>query len=119
MLDYANVLPAAVLMLAGPGSFVVLATACELSDDVRMVAERLRASTVALQLQMWPDLRVTGSVGGALRADGEIARQTLKRADDAMLDAKLAGRNLVVIAEPRSANITDFPASGPRQLCIA
>jgi diguanylate cyclase (GGDEF)-like protein len=103
----------------GGEEFCILLAGTPPCDDVHMVAERLRASIVALQLPEWPDLRVTGSVGGALRAEGESSRHTLKRADDAVLDAKLAGRDRVVIAEPLSANITHFPVAEPRQVRIA
>ncbi|MGL5325931.1 MAG: GGDEF domain-containing protein [Aeromonas sp.] len=65
-------------------------------DDLQAcaLAERLRA-TLEAEIH-WPSgLRVTASFGVAERA-GESPEQVLKRADEALYQAKTQGRNRVV-----------------------
>lgn len=61
------------------------------------VAERVRLSIQALNFAFMEQegLRITASLGMALHHPGEAYPETLKRADNALLEAKSAGRNRI------------------------
>jgi diguanylate cyclase (GGDEF)-like protein len=68
------------------------------ADQVTEICERLR---MLIATAPWPQdrgvLKVTVSMGGALRRPGESASSLLARADDGLYAAKASGRNRVVI----------------------
>jgi diguanylate cyclase (GGDEF)-like protein len=69
------------------------------------VIERLRASFAKLQIPAYPDeLHVTASFGVAwLRGEADTASLLLDRADQALYEAKRAGRDQVIYAPLRAA----------------
>jgi diguanylate cyclase (GGDEF)-like protein/PAS domain S-box-containing protein len=65
-------------------------------DEARIVAERLRAAVADEPFKVGEDtLRVTVSIGLAAYAPGHDTDKLLQRADAALYNAKLDGRNLV------------------------
>jgi diguanylate cyclase (GGDEF)-like protein len=85
----AELRPTDTLARYGGEEFVVLLHGLDL-DIARRVVDRLRAATPREQ---------SCSAGLARRADRESAATLLGRADDALYDAKRAGRNRSVLAE--------------------
>lgn len=73
----------------GGDEFIVLLPACG-RDEATAILERLRHAATTLG--------VTCSVGGTERQLGETASRLIHRADLALYDAKLAGRDLLVWA---------------------
>jgi len=72
------------------------------------VAERIRERVQGIQFKEGPaDLRVTISVGLALRKGGESASDWIERADQAMYRAKIEGRNRTIVADDPAAAATD------------
>jgi diguanylate cyclase (GGDEF)-like protein len=69
------------------------------------VIERLRASFAKLRIPAYPDeLHVTASFGVAwLRGEADTASLLLERADQALYEAKRAGRDQVIYAPLRAA----------------
>lgn len=69
------------------------------AHQIRGVAERLRCIIEQCQLPL-PEgsLRVTVSIGGAAARAGDTAAELIHRADAAMYQSKLAGRNRVTYA---------------------
>tara|TARA_R110000822_G_scaffold8772_4_gene34600 strand:- start:8314 stop:9483 length:1170 start_codon:yes stop_codon:yes gene_type:complete len=69
-------------------------------------AERIRASIEALRFESLPEgIRVTVSIGLAEFQAGETTDDTLARADKALYQAKEAGRNRVIGAENKAAEV--------------
>lgn len=69
-------------------------------------AERIRASIEALRFDSLPEgIRVTVSIGLAEFQAGETTDDTLARADKALYQAKEAGRNRVIGAENKAAEV--------------
>jgi len=67
--------------------------------DAMLVAERIRKVTSAMVVRPKPGsatIPVTVSIGATTVADGDNAESVLARADEAMYEAKEAGRNRVV-----------------------
>ncbi|RUM57821.1 MAG: hypothetical protein DSY85_00505, partial [Marinomonas sp.] len=60
-------------------------------------AEQLRSVMAATHFEA-QSIKVTASIGVAQLSQQETAAQLLKRADDALYDAKGSGRNRVIIA---------------------
>jgi diguanylate cyclase len=64
------------------------------------IAERLRGSIESLDLSaVGPELRITCSVGASAYSDELSAEELFLAADNALFQAKEAGRNRVVLAE--------------------
>jgi diguanylate cyclase (GGDEF)-like protein len=84
----------------GGEELIVLARNCPLADAVRL-AESLCA-TIAAEPILQPDdgTRVTISVGVTDHRPGETVDAILSRVDQALYQAKRAGRNCVRVAEP-------------------
>ncbi len=69
-------------------------------------AERIRTSIEALRFESLPEgIRVTVSIGLAEFQAGETTDDTLARADKALYQAKEAGRNRVIGAENKAAEV--------------
>ncbi|NYZ15933.1 diguanylate cyclase [Azospirillum sp. RWY-5-1] len=83
----------------GGEEFVVLLPETDLAGAAA-VAERVRLAIAAKTFTFGPHtLTITASIGVAEREEGEpTVERTLMRADAALYDAKLAGRNRVVLA---------------------
>ncbi|WP_025322542.1 GGDEF domain-containing protein [Deferrisoma camini] len=86
----------------GGEEFAVLLPHTE-GDAARIVAEKLRrlAETAPIRTQAGP-VRVTLSVGVATWQPGEDEQALVQRADDALYQAKRAGRNRVMAAQSPS-----------------
>lgn len=70
-------------------------------EDAGEVVERIREEVAAIRIEDKPDLVFTASFGVAGFADDDLwFGQILHRADQALYEAKGAGRNRVVIAAP-------------------
>ncbi len=81
----------------GGEEFVALLPDCTL-DDAKLVAERVRV-TLAAALERAAVPNFTVSIGLAATDPGESFSEVLDRADAAMLAAKAAGRNRIVLAD--------------------
>jgi diguanylate cyclase (GGDEF)-like protein len=84
----------------GGEEFVMLLPGASL-DEAAVLAERLRANVAATPMvfeggEPWP-LTISIGVAARLRGDTDV-RDLLRRADDAMYEAKRGGRNRVVVA---------------------
>lgn len=66
--------------------------------EARRMAERARTAIHALRLESNPELMLSVSVGVATLHVPETKLEWLKRADDALLEAKRAGKNCCVIS---------------------
>jgi diguanylate cyclase (GGDEF)-like protein len=68
--------------------------------EAQRIAERLRMATEALRIDIGTgkDLPITVSIGCTVWATDEPLETAIKRADDALYEAKNAGRNRVVVA---------------------
>jgi diguanylate cyclase (GGDEF)-like protein len=67
--------------------------------EARRMAERARLAIQGLHVEHYPDIALSVSIGVATLAIPETKLEWLKRADDALLDAKRAGKNCCVIAK--------------------
>lgn len=68
-------------------------------ESASILGEELRQACAELSSEEGPDaVRITVSIGLAVRQDGESLEQVLRRADEALYQAKRAGRNRVVNA---------------------
>ena len=81
----------------GGEEFAVIVRDTNLTEARRM-AERARLAVHALRLPEYPELEPSVSIGVATLRIPETKLEWLKRADDALLEAKQAGKNCVVIA---------------------
>lgn len=76
------------------------------TDTTAGVAERIRALVAASHLSAPASISVTVSVGAAVVNGGESAAQLVRRADEALYQAKQGGRNMVCVdgvsSRPRS-----------------
>jgi diguanylate cyclase (GGDEF)-like protein len=66
--------------------------------EARRMAERARTTIQGLKLEKHPDSALSVSIGVATLKMPETKLEWLKRADDALLEAKKAGKNCVVMA---------------------
>ena len=70
-----------------------------MKSDAMKVVEKLRRKIAEIELEDYPEVRVTASIGVAsLPEDGSDKTELLMRADDAMYRAKGAGKNRSVAA---------------------
>jgi diguanylate cyclase (GGDEF)-like protein len=67
-------------------------------EDALVIAERLRAVIAALIFIDYPEVRISVSVGVTQAGRQEDVREVMSRADQALYQAKAAGRNQVVSA---------------------
>jgi two-component system cell cycle response regulator len=84
----------------GGEEFAILAPETDLLGATKL-AERLRADLEAARIEL-PDggeLAVTASLGVAVKAELERPEQLVAAADEALYEAKRAGKNRVVVAE--------------------
>lgn len=90
------------LIRYGGEEFLAVLPQVRLQQAAR-IAERARASVEeAVILAAGVELRVTISLGVAERLPGESRDDVIRRADEALYAAKLAGRNRMVLSERRS-----------------
>ena len=82
----------------GGEEFVVLASHAS-EDGAALLAERVRESIAAINLVRGQEVQVTVSAGIADLRAGDDGRSLFGRADDALYEAKIAGRNRCIIAE--------------------
>ncbi len=81
----------------GGDEFVIVLPSVQSIDDVIAVAEHVRRAVAEpIDLEIGT-VNVTASVGVTMCRPGEDSTQVLQRADDALYDAKRAGRNRVVV----------------------
>lgn len=94
----------------GGEEFAVVLPRTEL-DEARRIAERIRATVEqrVISLPKGRRLQVTVSVGLAVHRRGEALDSLMSRADGAMYEAKVLGRNRVVVA-------ADFDQTGRLEL---
>lgn len=79
------------------------------SAQLVATAERVRVAIESLVLDAAaPDLKLTASVGCALRKTGQLLQQTVKDADAALYDAKAAGRNTVAYCPMGGSSLTSM-----------
>ncbi|HEY4079053.1 MAG TPA: GGDEF domain-containing protein [Burkholderiaceae bacterium] len=84
----------------GGEEFVCVITNVDESAALEL-AERVRAAVAELSVEAEPEpLRVTVSVGAALMFAGEAFDDAVRRADQALYQAKAAGRNRVCFSQP-------------------
>jgi diguanylate cyclase len=67
--------------------------------EARRMAERARLTISSLQIEGHPEITLSVSLGVATLGATEPKMQWLKRADDALLEAKRAGKNCCVMAK--------------------
>ena len=83
----------------GGEEFIVALGNCTLATAL-VAAEQLRARLAEYREAHWPEqLCVTGSFGVTQWRSGELLHEAIGRADKAMYQAKVAGRNLVMSIE--------------------
>jgi len=82
----------------GGDEFVVLLDELTSEEDLRLVAEKLRAAVSGQVTVDGQPIYVSASIGAALMGPGEDPREVLRRADAALLQAKSGGRDRVVVA---------------------
>ncbi|MEH6789123.1 GGDEF domain-containing protein [Parasphingorhabdus sp.] len=82
----------------GGEEFIIALTGCPI-DAAAAVSERLRARLANLRHPLWPEgLNVTGSFGVAVWSPSQDLASGIAKADRAMYQAKIAGRNRVEMA---------------------
>ena len=81
----------------GGEEFAVIVRDTNLTEAQRM-AERARLAVHSLRLPEYPELEFGVSIGVATLRISETKLEWLKRADDALLEAKRGGKNCVVLA---------------------
>jgi diguanylate cyclase (GGDEF)-like protein len=91
----------------GGEEFVVVLKGADLAA-ARETCERLRKALADLEWSATaPDLKITASLGVAMIDGHTDLKVTLKAADDALYDAKAAGRNTVKVHEGRAERLTE------------
>jgi len=85
----------------GGDEFVVLCTALRDDDDVTVIADRIIEGVRASHMEDGRELRVTCSVGVVITSDPHAEpEQLIRDADEAMYEAKEAGRNCRRVFDP-------------------
>jgi diguanylate cyclase (GGDEF)-like protein len=95
----------------GGEEFAVLAPETDLLGATKL-AERLCADLEAATIELpdGPELSVTGSFGVAVKGQLERPEQLVAAADEALYEAKRAGKNQVVVADSHPEAATSVPA---------
>ena len=88
----------------GGEEFAVIAPNTSLPQSL-LVAEKLRRMVAGHDFGI--DRQVTISIGCTIYRPGEDSRELISRADQALYDAKYAGKNTVCQRDPWSANLPD------------
>jgi diguanylate cyclase (GGDEF)-like protein len=95
----------------GGEEFVLLLPKSDI-EQARQIAEETRAAIAARKIDIdGPPLRVTCSFGVAIAEGGVNIDELLRRADSALYAAKHAGRNRVMLHDPRTPTSASFPSS--------
>lgn len=97
----------------GGDEILVLVPAVHSLDEVRMVAEKIRANVDQPVYRSGKSFGVTLSIGATLAVTGESAATLIARVDSAMYQAKQEGRNRVTCVDRPSAP-SNQPESGAR-----
>ena len=95
----ATIRPTDVVCRYGGEEFVILLPGTGLQDSVSVVSRLQRELTKRFFLHDNQRLLITFSAGVAERRSGESREDTISRADQAMYEAKRAGKNRVMIAD--------------------
>jgi diguanylate cyclase (GGDEF)-like protein len=94
--DVLGTVPAEATARWGGEEFIIALGDCSLPTAM-VAAEQLRARLAEYRAAHWPELlSVTGSFGVTEWRPGELLHEAIGRADKAMYQAKVAGRNLVM-----------------------
>jgi diguanylate cyclase (GGDEF)-like protein len=106
--------PADLLGRYGGEEFVALLDGLE-AQHALQVATRLCRRVHRLELPIHDDLRLSISIGIAVRLPGDTVESLIERADQAMYAAKLSGRNRVELEAPpnldEQPDIPDIPVA--------
>ncbi|WP_317986269.1 GGDEF domain-containing protein [Aeromonas schubertii] len=92
----------------GGEEFAILLPRCATLEQARQIAERLRLSVEARAVKSPASdemIEVTVSIGVALAKRGEGVQALLNRADECLYQAKINGRNCVVVTPPSSQSM--------------
>ncbi|MFH7526589.1 diguanylate cyclase [Aeromonas sp. A5] len=90
----------------GGEEFAILLRNCGDPSEAARIAERLRVSVEARLVKSPTSdelLEVTVSIGIAMARGGESIDALINRADECLYQAKMAGRNCVVVEDPQAA----------------
>ena len=98
----------------GGEEFLVMMPQVQLSEALSGI-ERLRHSTESLRFAGHPRVRVTFSAGMAQARPGETLEQLVDRADQALYEAKQAGRNRCCLAPAEERPMPDAKHLTPGQ----
>jgi len=98
----------------GGEEFLVMMPQVQLSEALSGI-ERLRHSTESLRFAGHPRVRVTFSAGMAQARPGETLEQLVDRADQALYEAKQAGRNRCCLAPAEERPMPDAKHLTPAQ----
>lgn len=92
----------------GGDEMLVLLPGLNQLGEVRTVAEKIRCRAAEPIYHADTELCVTLSIGAAIAEPGESPTSVMTRADAAMYQAKEAGRNMIVSAEPASSDGNEY-----------
>nr|WP_253643663.1 diguanylate cyclase [Vibrio splendidus] len=76
------------------------------------LSEKLRSAIQKIKLEQQPTLTITSSFGISLLSENEKWKDCVDRADRALYQAKLKGRNTIVIEESYDSYSTSTKAIG-------
>ena len=84
----------------GGDEFVVLLQPVESDQDARWVAERVHEAVLRCEVDGDPSVRFGASLGLAVSTTADTPNTLMRRADDALYEAKRAGRSELRVAAP-------------------